>query len=724
MLERHGKKAEPVATEPVAAEGASAGLRAQASLKGNETDKIEFLRQKLGPENVRAGKNTTFVKEGGKWKHIDPDTGAGAEFLKGLLASGPASLVTPAGGGLAIAEGIRRAIGKGDVAGDIADEAGDIVSGAGLASPLNAISPALGSGATGAFNSELVRQGASALMPGKETMTPNERISKAGVNAVAEIAGEGAGALGGFALKKAARALSPTKRLVGKVAAEGAGEAVGTLTGEGVESFTKKSLALQKVVSDEIGEKFTLDAAQATGSPSALMAKRTLEQMPETMERMARDEQKRLLGASKFLDAHINSVAADPKKLGNSDVGGAVAKSVERYMEGLRATRTAEAGKYFKQADEKFGKYKVVDTAELRSFLDATIRSMDVGADADVAGLKAVRQKLEENATNGKVSVGYAQSLLSHFGDKLQGGTIAENISRGQQRRIAGGAMDAISRGMDSVPGEAGQEAVAALRKGRALWREHSAAIDSAGSDAVKRILKIAQKGDVSQIPASVLRNSSPEEIGGIVKILETSDPAAAKQLRANTMRNLFEASGKAPANAPFGAELRGTGFQPGKLIRLVEKNHDKLAALLGGDKAAVTKMRHSLELADRLSAGPGIKGSDTAPKQMFAAIIRGAPMQNSQGLGGRASAMVAQAIEKRIFDPENVYKLLSAPDGIDAFHALTTAAARPTHGAEATAAGFTAALARVISLQSEYEQDDSEPQPATVNPRRLASSP
>lgn len=83
--------------------GASVGLRAGLSFAKDDTQKAEWLKQRVGPENVSRDKDgNTIVREGGKWKQLDP--GFDWRYL-GIGA------------------------GLGDLAGDVADVASDIVAG-------------------------------------------------------------------------------------------------------------------------------------------------------------------------------------------------------------------------------------------------------------------------------------------------------------------------------------------------------------------------------------------------------------------------------------------------------------------------------------------------------------------------------------------------------------------------------------------------------------------
>lgn len=642
--------------------GASIPLRAQAGLRMNEQDKLSFLQAKLGDDNVKPKLTKTgeienfYVREkpGTGWKLFDPDTGSGMDLLKGLGWSTIGGLVAgPVGAAAGAAKGIYGAAQKGDIVGDIADMSGDAIEAAKLQTGpvMLAAGPAglpLATGPASAAASNLVRQAASAALPGKESLTVGDRALSAGIAAGADALGEGIGAAGGAIVRGVRSVVSPMYRLAGKVAKEASEEAVGTATKKTVQEFTDAGGLIEQNIPG-----LKLSPGQRTGSKTALMMERTIAQMPEHADKMASEQAARTTAYNNFVDREIERIAANPKRLSNLEVSKGIAEGVDQGAKALIAERKAVTEPLYKKVEQIGAMVQAKNAASVIEEELARLSSNENGA-----ALKKTLAAITPTDSADGVNFATLRAERSYWaGLKSNKGTIIEGLPDANARRIA----TRISKAIDEDIQASG---IDELRQANQKYAEMSQRIDDYSTDKVKQILKLKKSDKIEQVAAKSMQ-MEPEQIRGIATILSKNSPEALRDWRANSIKTLMQNAGKG-SEAAFGADI-GSDISFSKLVSLAQRDGAKLNALFEGDKESVTKMMHAINGAKRLSMGPGIAGSDTAPKMWMAAAMERA----AKARGTTVTDLIKDVATKRLFSEESMARGLAAPGGADAFSSI-----------------------------------------------------
>ena len=484
--------------------------------------------------------------------------------------------------------------------------------------------------------------------------------------------GAGAGAIGYGASKGASKVknwLFPKKDLVAKVAADlpGLAEPSSSTT---VDDFANQAAGLESEVQSVTGKKLGLSPGQTTGSKEVLARERTMRQTPGIMDTAQRSQRERLSVAGEYAEKLVKSIAADPEKLSNGEIGDGLANAINGEIKSRISARSAATRDLYAKADKLLADKKIAPIDEVSAFLEKEVANAIGPFEPSAAPLKKTLEALQ-SVSDGKglASVSAVRRLAQQWGAQSEGtGNLLGDLPIAQRRRIASTLADMLNRSVDSAAESGAQSdaGVVALREANRLYREHSQGIDDIATSAVKRILNKTEVGAPDEIPKLVM-SMSPKQIGGLVGVLEKTDRVAAQQLKAGALLEAFRSGGAAAREGQFGKEAT-TYLTPGKIIDAINGGDRaaKFRALLGDDKAAATKLGFAVDIMKRLQLGPSIEGSDTYAKtaQFLAPLMKAS--QGNQTLTGTLVELTKKLANSGVFSDEKAAEWLVAPGGAD----------------------------------------------------------
>jgi len=440
-------------------------------------------------------------------------------------------------------------------------------------------------------------------------------------------------------------------------------------------SFYEQSMELQKEGSQMVKEPFRFRPGQATGNPELALAEMKAANFPKTMTAAQLEERKQTALSAKMLDMYVDKVAADPAALGRSDVGNGLVTTVENHIASLAKERSSVAGPLYQQASELAGNKRIIPT-------DATQQAMSELLDANrFAPAKITSQvresllKIQDAATKtGRIKIDDMQNLRALWNSVKRGDVnIIDGLSESNQTRIARNVLSAIDADLETATGGiASKEAALALKSANKAWADYSKPIDEAATDTVKRLLKVS--GDAGDTITSRVLSSSPEQISGVFRVLNKADPNMARQLRAQLLDDILTKAGKPLRAGSISAEEGVSRFSPLMARNRLVDAEPQLMAAFAGDNQAQFALRRSFQLLKRLSFGPGIKGSTTAPQLAQALQETGNELlskadSGAGGLTGMAIRKVGKFIIGVLGDDKAMNEVYSNPKSIDLFN-------------------------------------------------------
>lgn len=417
----------------------------------------------------------------------------------------------------------------------------------------------------------------------------------------------------------------------GKIASEIA-EGQDELSAHGYKSTQrevyKRSQDLEKSIAKTPGnEGFQFSPAEATGSPQAALAESAAAQFPKTMNRAQAARAQRVQAVTRHLDSLTNHIAADPQRLGRTDLAKGMADTVELGMNEIFEARSAAADPVY-EAAKKSGA-----TIPYDDILGAIQKQMDdykFSASSLSPDLKTIADKIKGAAVNGELEIKDIQNLRVLLNKTLAGkGTLIDKIDDGLQEKIAGEIKAAVDGALEKAAA-GNSEGAQLIRKGNAIWAEYSKQLDELPLQALNKVLKTGQ-GEapgslIDKIVGKVADNGlSGEQITGLMTVLEKNNPAMARQLRAETFYTILTRSGAPDRMAPISSELGVSQLNTKSALESFRKIEPKLQAMFKGDARALMAFRESMEILQRMSAGPGLRGAQTAPLGMQALEDAGA---------------------------------------------------------------------------------------------------
>lgn len=453
------------------------------------------------------------------------------------------------------------------------------------------------------------------------------------------------------------------------------------------------------------GDTYALTAGKMTGSKYALGVERTLAQTPDTMEKMALQAQRELVGASRYADTIVNHVAANPEKLGNAAVGGETVKAINRHVAALVDARSSAARPLYEQAEQMFGGARIVPTDATRGEMEKLIAGNKFGPSKITAQMKASLGKIEGGAATdtGRLSVADMQNLRAMWGEVARGDkTIVEGLSTRNQKRMAKNVLRAIDQDLDAATKGIQGEAAVTLQKANKVWAEHSTAINDVSSQGiVKRVLKLGADSKNEQV-VKAIGGLEREQLRGLMNILEKADADGAANLRAQLLANVFESGGKPQASTEFGRQLieagSESGIRPKTLQKAITRRGDFIGDLFGNDVVTRGKVVDMVGLLDRLGAGPGWAGSDTVPKGIFAGMM-GVFKGVAPGVAGQGIEALQRAFSRGVMDPEVMLRIMADPDAAATAHVWLKPMLNPAQATPSVIGESTKALAKLTAL-------------------------
>jgi hypothetical protein len=441
-------------------------------------------------------------------------------------------------------------------------------------------------------------------------------------------------------------------------------------------SFYEQSMQLQDESSKMLGEPFRFRPGQSTGSPDLALAEMKAANFPRTMTAAQLGERKQTEQSAKILDMYVDKVAADPEALGRSDVGNGLVTTVENHISALAKERSSVAGPLYQQAAELAGGKRIIPT-------DATQQAMSELLDANrFAPAKITSQvresllKIQDAASKtGRLKIDDMQNLRALWNSVKRGDVnIIDGLSEANQSRIARNVLSAIDSDLETASNGAASGAAAdALKMANKAWSDYSKPIDEAATDTVKRLLKVS--GDAGDTITTRLLSSSPDQVSGVFRVLNKADPGMARQLRAQLLDDILTKAGKPLRAGSISAEEGVSRFSPLMARNKLVDAEPQLMAAFTGDNQAQFALRRSFQLLKRLSFGPGIKGSTTAPQlaQVMQETGNELLAKADAGAGGGLTGMAIRKVGKLIMgvlgDDKALNEVYSNPKSIDLFN-------------------------------------------------------
>jgi hypothetical protein len=485
------------------------------------------------------------------------------------------------------------------------------------------------------------------------------------------------------AIGKAARGRSVARvaEKAAKDVAKNAAEPSLIGVGQTVDQSTAAADAAEKRWSATIGERVQLRPSQKTGDPEAALGELRARNFPATMRRAQAQEQKLLQQSSRILDEQVKSIAADPARLGRKEVGDGLLKTIEQHGDNLEAARSAVGREMYDAARAAGGG---VEFAPIRDAFNEVMKRSELDPTKTVPQLKTILGRLENKGAGGGLALSEVQDLRSYLGRVARGkANMLSEAPQKQQADIARHLLGVIDKTLDDAAETAGSaDGVRLFREANRVWREHTQNIEATATDTIKQILGVS--ADATDTITKRLNKASADQIGGVFRLLNKADPAQAQQLRAQMLDDWLVTVGKkAPVNSRVAGDaassvsedIGASELRPGSLFASFHEMAPRLLAAFEGDNKAKMALVETGELVKRLSFGPNIRGSTTAPtaadalKETFGS---GAEVAAGMMLGPAAAKGVAATVgffSKLSGNAQAAADALTTRDGIQAFN-------------------------------------------------------
>lgn len=562
--------------------GAGPGIRAAAGLKMTPEGKADFLRSRLGAENV------AITRDGTIGFRTAPDQ--------------PFQMFDEQAFSL----------------GDVAD-----VSGAALQA-----APAIGAtvatanpvaAAAGGLAGNLLRQSVSAAMPGDDRMTASQR----GLSAALDAGLAGAAQYGSNRLFGLRDAVRPHNVYAGRL---------GSL------SNTRDAQA-GRAAAQAVGEPLTI--GQETGSRTMLLMEGLARRAPFSAEKVAQKDLAQAEAIKNRFGSIIESVYRGGD-VGAEQAGAIVTRAYNGAVSGARSARSRQAAIDFGRVDQLSGGAPVFGLSNTVRALDELIKEFDVPALKNDTTQKTVRWLMQERQRiarrppmpdpsrlpgpanpNLAMTGNQFQSLLSHYGKAATGtGRVIPDLKDANvDKMIAARIFGALNDDLEAAAtgGGIAENVAQALSAARSNWKTASGQIDEMTSTALGRMLG----GKIEPAPEAIADKFStmkPSHVRQVMGVLESADPSAANAIRAHYLGRILERSfapmERARAGAPEILSPNRLGTQVGKV-----GERARMMEIVG---PRVTKdIDELMEYAGRVADRAGTDGSPTAPLLMALEAVK-----------------------------------------------------------------------------------------------------
>jgi len=576
----------------------SAGQRAALSIKMTPMGKANYLASLYGEDNVHQMAGDFFVAPDGdqsQWYAVDPDAISLSEFGRDISdMSGPAIEIAPA-----VAAGIT------------------------TANPL-AIAAATAGG-------NVLRQGASAMIPGEEDFT------QLGVPELGRVTSPVISGLLGGATQKVANVgfnladkyLRPTSYLARMT--------------QGAEA------ARGRVISQKSG--IPLSVGEETGSRMARMTEGGLRQSFMTADKARRFYSRQLETSLAKLDGIMGKI--DPTRPGQESAGSRIGDAFNGAVNRALDLRRHTAKRLFGAVDQAGANSPIIPTGQIVGKIDDLVSQLDVPGAGDatktlIQRLKAVRKDYVPTTINAAgdvveseaISITGAQAsrLLSIWSTAAKGsGQVFKDIDKGQQRWVAREVLEGLNGALDDAieAGGAGSATAGALRIARDAYRQDSQLIKELGQTTIGRLFNSPVPVDPAAMAQRVAKMSG-SELKRVLPILAREAPDVLPALRHSILSNALDAA-RAPATAlaPEGGMMGAKSvvqreFSPAKFLSALPEEDVLRSIFKGRELVELRFVSHALK---RISDKAGMVGSQTAPLEMVMKFLYGGFA--ATGLGG-----------------------------------------------------------------------------------------
>jgi hypothetical protein len=470
--------------------------------------------------------------------------------------------------------------------------------------------------------------------------------------------GGGLGAAGGWVGAKLGGKTAAARKIAAEVA-ENADQpsAIGHTTTQ--RSFLEKSAEIE----GRAGQKL-FSPAEMVGDPALALKESKAAQFPKTMRTSQAAEASLLRNTAAYLDTLVDRVAADPSKLGRADVGDAMANAVTRHFEAIKQARTAAAKPLYERAERLLGNKHVAPIDEVSSYISTELERSVGPFQASAAPLKQTLDVLVQNSKGGLANIKVVRALAEKWGQQAEGtGDLLRDLPIAQRKFVAGKMAELLNRAIDSAAesGQATDAGIHALREAQAAWRSHSQAIDELATQAVEKVLRVGS-GDAGDTLTAKMLRMSPEEMTGVMRVVNKADPKTAQQLRAQVFEDILVSGGKPARGASYAGEIGATELKAQTTLSALIKAEPTLRAMYAGDSKALFAMKEAMEILQRKAFGPRLKGAQSAP--LLAQAVEDAAAPVAAKAGG-PTGMAAIRVLKAIFSDEKaVAETVSTPEG------------------------------------------------------------
>ena len=431
---------------------------------------------------------------------------------------------------------------------------------------------------------------------------------------------------------------------------------------------------LESDVLAKTGENLSLRPSQSTGSPALIRKEAKAVNYDQIFDSAEAEASKQANVAVDYVDALVDDIAANPKKLGRSDVGEEVANTVLDATKAIVKERSAvttpmieEAMRLSKLTNPSFGDTPNLPIPETQKVFADIVKA----GGKRLASPEATRlgSTYERYLNDPIITLDELQSALADWGDKAApSGKIFKDIESFKDQRNAKLVRSALLKDLDGyiklegTKGDAGK----LLVKFRDTYRAYSEQIDGLDTKIISKIIGAGEETPDAITTKLLSPATTPEEISFVMGVLNKSNPETAQQLQAQVIEDLLVKGGKPQRGMGETKRLGMNFFDYDKTARSIYDTAPKIEALLAGNKKAQLNFTKTRELLEHLRYEPKInqpqqKGLADAAGRLAGWKLIGAP-----------SGAIQSAIDsvKRAFSNEKALaKALTTPEGIGSFN-------------------------------------------------------
>lgn len=577
--------------------GVGFGTRVGMAFKGNEDERLNYLKEQFGADKVRMGsRGRPEVFDNGKWVVADPrgfDIGDAADFVAGIPEAVGSALGFAAGaaGGTALAPGV------GTVAGGI------------------------GGSAVGAGVGNVVKQAIGAALPGQNTMGAGDRLVEGGQAAL----------LGGL-LPGGSVAAAAAKKGTGGVAtrvvdAAMPGTSLGRATKEAPKlnpQFTAEGQGLEATVNRLAGgDDFALTAGQRTGSQELLKLEDFAKNSRAAGERFWQSYKTNVNAIDRAFENLASQAAKNPES--RLTIGTQMRQLLEEADDQLLDMRRTQAARDYAIATQFLGDTVAVRPRNLRHELGEIIRANRTSQGVDMA--------LAEDAIKemGQIPRMMTVKDLNVFTQKY--GTIGygkgdqslfSNLGEADRTKVAKRLFVALNKDIDAALANQATDPTAkagmdALRIAKNNFAQATRQAEQLRDLAVSRLVGKVDGPALEKVPDRIFA-MSPAEIRETMAFIDTAKPELADQIRRLAIDRIRDAGEQ-------GVRVRGTiPTSPAAILRAFP-NDERLKALFGDQSPVPTDMMALRDSTQRLARMGGFVGeSPTAPRERVTGGILAVP--------------------------------------------------------------------------------------------------